>query len=313
MKVGLTIDKAQEFLASFKEIDSFDLDWCWERIWKCFIPLIDAKRFNISSIQWSLTEPLLWYCLSRRSKEKMESSKAVVTAVKNATHKLRDYLNNTWELGEFILYCFLESDLNAPKILTKVELKTSPNDYVKGSDGAHYKKIGEDYVLIFWESKTIKYLSRAINKALESIYDFKNWIRRDTKWNIIETNPWKYWIDFEKGVISDHILKETFNEEEKTFLTSLIYPTKESSIVNTWFWVFIWFEFNLDEFQSLSHKEFAIKVEEKLKEKISLKYQYIRNKIQELWLNGHNFYFYFLPFHNLDEDRKILTKWMTEC
>jgi hypothetical protein len=41
------------------------------------------------------------------------------------------------ELGEMLLYAFLEQVLGAPKLLSKVELKTSPNMYVYGSDGVH--------------------------------------------------------------------------------------------------------------------------------------------------------------------------------
>lgn len=43
------------------------------------------------------------------------------------------------ELGEILLYLFLEQDLQAPKLFSKVELKTSSNDYIKGADGIHFK------------------------------------------------------------------------------------------------------------------------------------------------------------------------------
>jgi hypothetical protein len=49
---------------------------------------------------------------------------------KKARGKFIDYINNKGgELGELLLYCFLESHLKAPKILSKLELKTSTNHY----------------------------------------------------------------------------------------------------------------------------------------------------------------------------------------
>ena len=36
-----------------------------------------------------------------------------------ARKKFKECLNNTGELGELLLYCFLEGHLNAPKIFNK--------------------------------------------------------------------------------------------------------------------------------------------------------------------------------------------------
>ena len=61
---------------------------------------------------------------------------------------------NAGEGGEVILYSLLEGHLGAPKILSKMELKTSSAHYVHGSDGVHLLRTDEDtYQLIFGESK----------------------------------------------------------------------------------------------------------------------------------------------------------------
>lgn len=49
--------------------------------------------------------------------------------------KFVDYTRNNGELGELLLFCFLETHLGAPQILTKLELKTSISHYVNGADG----------------------------------------------------------------------------------------------------------------------------------------------------------------------------------
>jgi hypothetical protein len=54
------------------------------------------------------------------------------------------------ELGELLLYCFLESHINAPKILTKLEIKTSNQMDVNGADGVHLlQNTDKDYQLVF--------------------------------------------------------------------------------------------------------------------------------------------------------------------
>ena len=64
------------------------------------------------------------------------------------------YKRQDGELGELLLFCFLESQLKAPKILSKLELKTTSGLYVNGADGVHFLKLEDgNYQLIFGESK----------------------------------------------------------------------------------------------------------------------------------------------------------------
>ena len=58
----------------------------------------------------------------------------------------------SWQ--KLLLFCFLESQLKAPKILSKLELKTTSGLYVNGADGVHFLKLEDgNYQLIFGESK----------------------------------------------------------------------------------------------------------------------------------------------------------------
>lgn len=298
---------SNEFLSIFKEIDNIELDSNWEKSLKVFMLQIDSKDFDYESLKDKLLEPLLWFVLSRQKIK--EYIWKPMWGSKQVRWKLRDYLSNTWELWEYLLYCFLESDLGAPKILSKLELKTSPNDYVKWADWVHIKKIWDDYVLLFWESKTIIQLKKWIDSALLSIYDFKNWIKRNKEWVETDRDTSKFWIWYEKALISDNLWKETFNEDEEKFFKSLIFPSRNNNCnVNTGFAIFIWFEIDISKFQDLSNAEFSNKLEEVLKEKINKKKDYILEEIKTKNLQWHNLYFYFLPFSRLNETREEITK-----
>lgn len=68
------------------------------------------------------------------------------------------------ELGEILLYLFLEQNLKAPKLLSKVELKTSGNQYVFGSDAVHLLSLSNNaFQLVLGESKIIGDLKNAVD------------------------------------------------------------------------------------------------------------------------------------------------------
>ena len=75
------------------------------------------------------------------------------------------------EVGELMLYAFLESVLNAPKLYSKIELKTSVKSHVSVTDGIHLKLLdsngeGASYEMVFGSSSVTGDLGDAIDEAL---------------------------------------------------------------------------------------------------------------------------------------------------
>lgn len=119
------------------------------------------------------------------------------------------------ELGEILLYLFLENKLNAPKLLSKVELKTTGNQYVFGSDSVHLFQLdNKNFQLILGESKIKGVLSKAVDEAFESIEKVSN-------------NP-----DNELRLIEKNILSESFDEATTEFIKSLIVPLKRDKTIS---------------------------------------------------------------------------------
>lgn len=191
------------------------------------------------------------------------------------------------ELGEILLYLFLENKLNAPKLLSKVELKTSNNQYVFGSDGVHLLQIdNRTFQLVLGESKIKGKLNKAVDEAFESIKK-------------VSDNP-----DNELRLIEKNILSESFDEEITEFIKSLIVPLKrDTSIsVDNSFGIFLGYTLDIDAKQ-YSNSEFREAVKQKLKKDLDNISTYIENKINASGLFGYSFYFYILPFNNAKEDR----------
>ncbi|OBQ46220.1 HamA C-terminal domain-containing protein [Halodesulfovibrio spirochaetisodalis] len=73
------------------------------------------------------------------------------------------------ELGELLLFTILDVYLTAPKILSKISLKTSPRMPVFGADAVHAQYIDGNLRLYLGESKLYKNFNSAKTKALKSI------------------------------------------------------------------------------------------------------------------------------------------------
>jgi len=301
MKLSLTDN---DFLNAFDKIDSVDIDPHKKNKLNLFTLKINANDFDYKNLEKELLDPVVDFSLSRITKEKYKDKPGTLT--RKATDKFIYYLKNKGELGELLLYCFLESHLQAPKILSKLELKTSTSDYVKGADGVHYLKLDNgNYQLIFGESKTQVVLTDGLTAAFKSISNFK------TECN--ENGKGKSGINHEKSLISDHIGREVFSPKEKEFIESIIYPKKESNFqVDDAFGIFVGYEINISATdKGLPNQDFREKIKQQIKEEVMRKHKHIESKINECNLQGHNFYIYILPFTDLDKSREDITKGIT--
>lgn len=187
-----------EFLELFYH-DLVDQDLGGKNKLNLFILRISNNRLTYEKLVNELFDSIISYSLSRKELERYKDSQGGKKFIA-ARDKLRDYNSNEGELGEILLYCLLESHLNAPKILTKLEIKTSNNDYIKGADGVHLLKLDDtNFQLIFGESKLDSDLKTGIYKAFTSIMKFL-----DNKKNKI---------GFETNLVDSQLVKESVNDE----------------------------------------------------------------------------------------------------
>lgn len=196
------------------------------------------------------------------------------------------------ELGEILLYLFLEQKLNAPKLLSKVELKTTGNQYVFGSDGVHLLQLNEKaFQLVLGEAKIKGKLKDAVDNAFESIMK-------------VSQKP-----DNEIRLIEKSILAESFSEDTRKLIESIIIPTKRNQEISTdnAFGIFLGYTVDIDP-SKYSNDEFRQALLNQLKIDICQIAGYITNKINALRLSGYSFYFYILPFNDASKDRAEIIK-----
>lgn len=264
-----------------------------------FILRIESNRFTYETLVQQLYDLIITFALSRTETERLKESPG--QKYKLACEKLRNHFSNEGELGEVLLYSFLEAHLKAPKLLTKLELKTSPNDYVKGADGVHLLKLGtNNFQIVFGESKLYSNLDSGIDEAFKSIREFL-----DLKKNKI---------GYEANLLTSQLLKESVDEETYKYLRSIIIPTEreEDIELDNSFGIFLGFEHECSEEEKrLDNNAFRDLVKNRIKTIANEAMIKIEKKMNDSSLTGYNFYVYLMPFTELELTRKEIIKKIT--
>ncbi|MBE6796372.1 MAG: DUF1837 domain-containing protein [Ruminococcaceae bacterium] len=256
---------------------------------------VSNNKFSYSGLHQFLQRNIGRYVFSRATIEQfIEDGDSDAIGLK-AVELLRQASNPKdtgagGELGEILLYLFLEQKLNAPKLLSKVELKTTKNQYVFGSDGVHLLTLGDKaFQLVLGESKIVGKLESAVDDAFASIKKVSNDASNEIR--LIEKN----------------ILSESFDDETTELIKSIIVPTKrdQSIVVDNAFGIFLGYSIGIDAIQ-YSNAEFRDAINDKLKNDINNIATYIEKKVNESGLAGYSFYFYILPFNNALQDRAAI-------
>ena len=142
--------------------------------------------------------------------------------------------------------------------------------------------------------------------AFKSISEFKN--------EVNHKGAKKSGLPYEKSLISDHLANETFSDDEKQFIKSIIYPSRKGNFyVDDAFGIFVGYEMKIeDSDRVLPNSVFRDKIKGQIKAEVEGKFSHILEKITEYDLSGHNFYIYFLPVTDLNENRELIQKGITQ-
>lgn len=256
---------------------------------------IANNQFDYAGLHHFLCRNIGRYVFSRATIEKFKLDDDEEAIGIHALDLLREASNPDdkgagGELGEILLYLFLEQKLGAPKLLSKVELKTSNNQYVFGSDGVHLLTIDKGktpiYQLVLGESKIKGDLVAAVDDAFNSITQ-------------VAKNP-----ESELRLIEKNILAESFDEDTTAFIKSLIIPTKRNPkvAVDNAFGIFLGYTLNIDH-DAYSNSDYRVEATKKMKEDILGIVTHIEKKIANSGLSGYSFYFFIIPFDDAPKNR----------
>lgn len=255
---------------------------------------ISNNAFSYADLVEELGDILTAYALSRSTYDALCSQKKYTTLVSKAKERLRKAESNDGELGEILLYTMLEAHLKAPKLLTKLELKTDPNHYVNGADGVHLLRIDDNtFQFVFGESKLYADLNDGLKEAFKSL---KNLLKEDL-------NKLRYEIQ----LVNSNLLKETQEDESVNLLKKLLIPRENDEDLNIdhSFGIFLGFDVEITEDErKLTNAEFRKTVYDKVKKAVLTILPTIKNKFNKTILGDIISTYILSPSRNLQNRGK---------
>lgn len=186
-------------------------------------------------------------------------------------------------LGEILLYVFLEQVLDAPKIMSKIEINESRNNSVSKSDGIHL--LSQDisgqpfHQLVFGASDMVGKLTDAVDRAFVRIKEIEDnaddeflMVDNTTQWTIYDPDATQYMYDLM------HPRRPGMSKPDMAFGVFLGYTIPPIAETNS--------------------AKYRVAVRKQLISDIKEVQQYIAQKIIDENLSGYSFYFYVMPFNN---------------
>lgn len=197
-------------------------------------------------------------------------------------------------LGEILLYVFLEQALDAPKIMTKLEINELNGGFISKSDGVHLLReeiSGQPFhQLVFGASDITGQLKLAIDRAFEKIIEIEN--NYDDELKIVDsTCQWTI-----------------YDPEATKFMVELMTPNRNGDYKpDMAFGAFLGYTIDVQPPERDSNK-YKTAVREQMKKDIAAVQPYIMQKIIDNNLDGHSFYFYVLPFNDAPNEKESIIK-----
>lgn len=248
---------------------------------------VTNRQLRFRKMQEYLTDHIGEYVFSRAKASRYEKSNRVPAI---GTHALIQFLkaygrSKDTLLGEILLYIFMEQGLNAPKIISKIEI--DDNGFLNSkSDGIHLLMAGNGGVpydqLIFGASNMQGEIDAAVDVAFEKIIEI---IDNDNE---------------ELQTIEKTCHSDIYDDITRDYMVDLILNGRGKPDMA--FGVFLGYTISLSGLGADPQK-YREAIEKQLQDDLNKVQPYIVKKIADEGLSGYNFYFYVIPFNNADIEK----------
>lgn len=255
----------------------------------------DDYDFDYHCLWKHLRNNIGYYVYSRRLiKQYMEEDEISALAYDAIAHikelMAKGHLSSGNELGELLLYIFLEQVLNAPKLMSKVEFSNHGGLFTSESVGIHL--LTADATVPFNQIILgTSFIDGDLQSAIDSAFSYAQKLKNRKK--------------DERRFVESSIFAASFPAEVYNQLEAIILPTEaNANKPATAFGLFLGYTLNGVSSNGKTIDDYQNDVREQLKQDILKQVPYIESKIMQYGLDGYSLYIYMLPFTDADEDKK---------
>ena len=306
-KVHTPLEKTmstRNFADVFKEVNasSYSLDVSNTNRFKVFILDIYKKGFDTAKLKEFITDNIGGYLRSRvELTESDESGKLVglgIRAIKELRSRSFDMVE---AFSQIMMYSFMESVLNAPKVYSAYEISQSmqrPKARISGVYLLPYGSVDSNFnQLVFGSSNVNDSITGAVDMVLGIASD----------------------IDREHEAIKSHIDNsifrrgEGFSDPEKEYLKDILLPNRNNRIqtINS-FGIFFSYSIDVSGITASNVNEIRTEIEKQIDAEIRKAIPHIENEIRRLGLDNYPFYFFVLPLAEAEETAAKIMKEVLE-
>lgn len=277
---------AKHFYSVFTKVAEASIGIKGREELKIYTLNVEDNEFTYDGLKKLLNANIGRYVFSRLVMERYRKNDDLESVGVEAAQYIREHATGN-ELGDMLVYAFLEEVLHAPKLMSAIELGNSG----KTASGIHLYSIPgsiNTFQLVYGASKINGGLITAIDNAFDSVCDIKN--NRITGNELVNSAAFNRSID---STLADQVRE-------------IVIPTKaHHNQVGTAYGMFIGYSIDLNP-EDYTPEEFPDVLFKKLEDDINSNASYICNKINSLKLGNHSFYIYILPFNDADADSAMI-------
>lgn len=254
---------------------------------------IENNKFSHVGLQKYLLKNIGRYIYSRLQIDEFTTNNEQEIIAHEAIKKLKEsgfsdkQLGD--ELGNIIIYLFLEKILQAPKLYTNIECQ----EVGLNKAGVHLLKLSgqdKDFQMVFSKSNIANDLKESIDNAFENLSLLNKSI--PNHYRFLETS----------------ILTQNFDNATSEHLKNIIIPQKRGheTTVNNAFGVLIGYSININ--RNVDNKTFVKNLKEQMIKDLQEQLPYIVTKINDLEMQNSSFYIYLMPFDNANNDKSTIMR-----
>mgnify|MGYP000963712156 CR=1 FL=1 len=253
----------------------------------------DSFSFDYYTLQRYLRSNIGYYLYSRAKIDEYVAAEDTAAISYDAIEDikgsiLRNGVPSGDKLGEILLYIFLESVLNAPKLMSAAENETVGGLNASANGGIHLLTLQNPPTvqLVFGTAIIKGNLSEAIDQSFAKVAELKK----------------------HKGIgrhfVDTRILPYFYGEMHEK-LASIIIPSESGrSNPETSYGFFIGYSLGDKAIKKKTISDYYAAVLAKIKKDIAKNISNIEAAIDRYGLTGHSVYIYFLPFTDADKDKQ---------